>query len=144
MSDSSKTAKLLSKLVSAKDAKGIAISALQKIQDSMKTTGGDSLRSSILKNAASIRANGNEALAKAMEAEAAKLPESKRGVSIAEAIRQSEPHLLAIGKTAEDVFSNGIGALTTKVLYSIGIEDGTFEKPEKPAKLEKPTATVQK
>lgn len=148
MSQNSVATKLLNHLVAKKDPKGIAIAAIQKIQDSMSTSGGDSERSALLKSAAATRARGNTALADAMEKEAKSLPESKRGVSISEAMKLAQPHLEALGKTQEDVYSNGLGqtgawlytiGLTEKIPQGVDVEgrkvgDTFYQKPEKPTK----------
>lgn len=140
--ESSKTTIMLNDLAKKNDAKAKAILALFAIAESMKATGGDTDKNILLKSAAVMRANGNESAAKAIEEQANKLPASVRGVTLADAMKQAAPHLAAIGKTAEDVFKNGLTALGTKVSYGIGLENGVFEKPEPKAKPEAPKATT--
>lgn len=136
--DNSKTTIMLRDLAQKGDTKAKAILSLFSIAESMKASGGDTDRNILLKSAAVMRQNGNEGAAKAIEEQAAKLPQSVRGVTMAEALAKAKPHLEAIGKTAEDVFKNGLTSLGTKVAYGIGLEAGVFEKPEKPEKPAKP------
>lgn len=138
MSETSKTTVMLKAEAAKGNAKCKALLAIIEIGKSMRETGtGDTNRTAVLKAAQSMRDAGDEPTAAKLEAHARKLPETVRGVTWQDAMKKAEPLLATVGKDFNDVVKNGFTSLSTKVAYSIGLEVGVFEKPEKPAKDEK-------